>query len=993
MQLTPAQLETLRTRPHSSKLDLFIFQPRVVMKCRLDSTTAAKNDRTIPFDTVSFGSYLDVSEGMTLLVGRTEGGSELGRVRISEVTSAYFTVSENSNIKWEDELYLTVLRYWDLWPIFPRIIQDPSDEANVIFYKDYDIPYGSQNYYLGTFANAGPHRAVFLENGTGSVYYSATGTLNLLGSNLSYDWEFEGGTPTGSTAYTPGTVNYTSAGNYVTRLSVTDLQNGNTDTTYRYVAVRDKIGEGGNTPVVRWEVSNLNGARDNGGYSAQFKVYDTLDIDENCLIILKSNDWFGTSNFPLGGNYPNTSDVFFVGYIESGSIRYNAFYNYLEFEAISITGMMKKMTGFSVSVESKQNPATWFELRDMDIRRAVYHYLKWHSTVLSVTDFTFVGEDRPIQFFDVDRTSLFDAVDNLMKSALFGRLSSDRQGRLYAEVDPLAYDNPTGSFVPVMNITRRDWMSEPSITERVYDDNSYVELGGIAYSGPVTGTFEALLSGAPGYSPSFHGNVEKISGLALEGQSQLNQLSGNLWANRNQAYPTINMNMAIPTRNLDIAPQEVVGIKIERSDTIRDREIDGLYIPTSISWSYNSERQTLLPTIEFTGVVSGDPGDTILIPPSVEDADFEFPEFSFPAFPPFKLPGLEIISPLSIKHVVIHVKDKGIYYTNNFNDPSPSWQSANTNLGLFPSIMRNFEVVLNGNMLVQLGNDSVWSTSKPGGTWKKIFDATYVQNYEGYPFPREYITAGFGVNRKTGATIILGSLIITIFATNAVYSWIGNVNGVSNATQLNIIPAFDSSASQRYFYITSNNNSSWLLTYNNGANQISSLVLSGNGVTAGLQVDPIPSSTNTQSVAHMTSNESSIVHVAKATNGVLSLDGGGSWNRITGTPTPYSEPFYVDRFETIATNADGTQIVIGASTASMGLCFSVDTGASWYTGAFGSTNARAVWHLGESAYVYGANSNVYLVEDITLSTGAYLKTGNLANLITGTFEIIAIRHY
>ena len=125
-------------------------------------------------------------------------------------------------------LSLWVIRYWDLWPVFPRIIQDPNNSENVIFYKDYNIPYGNQNFHLGTFVNAGPHRPVILENGTGSVYYSSTGTLNLLGNPLSYNWHFEGGNPTGSTSAEPGIVNYTQTGDYVTRLIVTDTINGNT---------------------------------------------------------------------------------------------------------------------------------------------------------------------------------------------------------------------------------------------------------------------------------------------------------------------------------------------------------------------------------------------------------------------------------------------------------------------------------------------------------------------------------------------------------------------------------------------------------------------------------------------------------------------------------------------------------------------------------------------------------------------------------------------
>lgn len=1004
MRLSTTDLELLRSRPTQTKLDLFVFRPRTVMKCRVNNTLASKNDRTIPYDTVSFGNISAVEVGMTLLVGTYEGGSDVGRARIKSFTSGVFIVGENSNVKWQDGLYLTVIRYWDLWTVFPRIIQNPSNEEDVIFYKDYDISYVNQNFNLGTFINAGTHRPIFLEsNGTGTAYYSSTGTFNLLGNSLQYNWAFEGGFPSGSTQAVPGMVAYNTPGDYVTRLIVTDNANGNTDTTYRYVSVRNKIGEGSNTPIVRWEMNTLSGSRDEAGYTVEFKIYDTgIDLDENCLIMLRADDWYGNTHQSLGGNYPNNSEVFFVGYIERGSISYNAFHSYTSFTAVSVTGIMKRLTGFSVSVESKQNPATWFELRDMDCRRAIYHYLRWHSTVLSVTDFSFVGEDRKIQFFDVDRTSVFDAVDNLMKSALFGRLSSDRQGRLWADIDPLAYENPTGTFTPVMEITKRDWMSEPSVEEGIYDNSSYIEMGGIAYSGAITGTFAALLSGAPGYSPSYHGSVEKISGLAPSGQAYLNQLSGNLWANRNQKYPTISMDMSTPVRNLDIAPQEVVSIKINQSDTVRNEQIEGIYIPASISWTYKPDDRILMSQVEYIGVVSGDPGDTILIPETAEDGDFEFPEFSFPPFPPFALPGLPIIDILQTANLVIHVKNHGIFYTNNFNDEYPSWQSANVNLDEDKTEFRNFEVSSTGEIAVQVSYESIWTAPSPGAGWNLLFDANMIGNPENAVFGRHPAVSGFGMARTDGTILILASLNAGIFTTNLMYPWLGSSSGITR-TATNIIPGQDTSSSQRFSYVTYNNGK-WIVTLNTAGNAVASYTLPATGAGQGAIIDsenPIATSNNFSSIVHTASIESGDVVVSLVPNGKLSEDAGASYSALggIGATAPFSgNGLFSDRFESIITNGDGTQIVVASNVPAVGIIWSLDGGSSWITGTsggtnFGSNNATSVWHLGGSTYVYGASSNIYLIEDLALSTGSVNKTGNLVNLITGTFEVIAMRHY
>lgn len=634
MILSNPNLELLRTRPQSTKLYLSIFQPRVVFQAQVNDVSIARGARAITFDTVSFGSYLAIESGFTLLIGSVPGAKDVGKIRVRSATSSVITVSENSNIAWGDNLYLTVLRYVELWPVFPRIILNPANESDSIFYKDYDIPYSNQNSILGTFANAGPHRAAHISTGSVALWYSSTGTYNLLGDSLSYEWAFEGGTPTGSVSANPGFVSYNTPGHYVTRLTISG-SSGGIDTTYRYVSIYNNA----NPSILKWEMNSLSGSRDEGGYQASFKVYETIPLDENSVIVVFSDDWYGSTHTSLGGNYPNAESIFFTGYILKDSIRYNYKDSYVEFSVGSITELMKQSLGFSVSVESKASPSKWYELLDMDGRRALYHYLRWHTTALSLADFQFVGSDYKIQFFDADRESMYDALDNFMRNTLIGQTVSDRQGKVWMEVEARAYSNPTGTFTPVMQITKRDWMGEPSIEESLSDSLSYVEYGGIAYSGVSTGTFSALLGSAPGNAPSFRGKVETHEGLALLGQAQLNAMVGNIFANENTRIPKVSMEMDIGARNLDIAPQETTQMTILASDTVRNRAVDGLYIPDSMDWRYDSRKQILLPNVDFKNLVNGIAGETVSIPISPTEAGFDAGGFSVPQLqvPPLPL--------------------------------------------------------------------------------------------------------------------------------------------------------------------------------------------------------------------------------------------------------------------------------------------------------------------------------------------------------------------
>lgn len=678
-RLSSANLEVLRTRPQSTKLNLSIFQPTAIFKAQVNNASAGIGDRVITFDNVTLGVYTYIMQDMTMWVGSTPGGMELGKIRVRSATSTTITVSENNDIPWTDNAYLTVFEYWELWPVYPRIIKDPNNDENVIFYKDYDIPYTNQNDILGTYVNAGPHRAVMLDpaSGQAQVYYSSTGSYNLLGVSLNYNWFFEGATVTGSSSADPGYITYNTPGHYVTRLIISG-SNGCIDTTYRYVSVYDQA----HPPIQRWQLEDLQGSRDEGGYTASLKVFEIIPIQEHAVVVLFGDNYYGNTKANLGGNYPNGGDTFFVGYIDKDSIRYDYQHSEMTFDAVSLTQIMKKSSGFSVSVKSVINPNKWFKLIDMDGRRALYHYLRWHTTALNIGDFQFVGDDYKIQFFDSDRGSMYDAINNYMDNTLIGQTVADRQSKTWMEVQAMAYNNPTGSFSPpVMDITRRDWMNEPTIEERLTNDVSYMEYGGVAYSGVVTGTFKALIGSAPGNAPGFYGDIEDHQGMALLGQRQLNQLVGNLYANRNSEFPTVGLDMSINAGNLDIAPQETLGIHIAGDDTVRNVAIDGLYIPNSMSWKYSPESFTLLPSLDSNELVNGQIGETVTIPsPDDVGGGYNLPPLQIPPLPDLFPPTTSDSGDGAPPRVLVHDPTYGLIYTQTFNTPYPTWYQINGGL-------------------------------------------------------------------------------------------------------------------------------------------------------------------------------------------------------------------------------------------------------------------------------------------------------------------------
>lgn len=635
MYLTDSELEILRTQPQSTELRMSIFEPQIIFQAQINSTGTSRGMREIPYDNVSLGSYTAIEPNFTLWIGSTVGAKDIGTMRVRSADASQLIVSENSNIDWQNDLYLTVFRYVELWPVYPRIIADPSDPEDTIWYKDYDILYTNQNSILGTFVNMGPHRTAYRDpaSGQAQIYYSSTGSYNVLGDGLSYSWFFEGATVTGSTAADPGWITYEQPGFFTTRLIISG-SSGSVDTAYRYISI--------DPPQYRWQLMSLGGSRSEGGYTASIKVFDIIPIQEHAVVVLHRDSFYGNTKTNLGGNYPNAGDTFFVGYIDKDSISYDYEHSEISFDALSLTGLMKDSSGFSVSVESRANPQYWYQLLDMDGRRALYHYLRWHTTALQIGDFQWIGDDYKIQFFDSDRESMYDAINNYMRDTLIGRVVSDRQSKTWLEVDAKAYQNPTSSFPPIMEITKRDWRNSPDITERLSPEVSFMEYGGVAYSGVVTGTFAALIGSAPGTTPDFHGSVENHQGLSLLGQSQLNSMVGNIFANANSPYPEVSMDMAINAANLDIAPQETLRLIINPDDTIRNIALNSLYIPDSMSWQYRPESFALLPNVDLQQLVDGIVGETVIIPISPTDnvgGGFNVPSMLIPSIPGLSVPG------------------------------------------------------------------------------------------------------------------------------------------------------------------------------------------------------------------------------------------------------------------------------------------------------------------------------------------------------------------
>jgi hypothetical protein len=657
MITTASELSLLRSQPQNVRLYLSVYQPKYVLTAAVNDAAIVKGARAITYDTASWSAgwnYAMLHNGITLLVGNAVGDETKGRVRIKSATSTVITVAENSHIDWKDNDVLTVLDFYEINPVYPRIIQDPADAEKTLWYKDYDIAYAGQNSALGSFICMGSHYAGF----TGDVYYSATGTLNLKSEALNYHWLFDGGNPTGSSVATPGNVAYATPGHYTTTLVISGTSAGAVNASYRHVSIYDRpgTGAGSHLPITSWELQDLSGSRDQGGYNANIRIRQNLSwsyllsgeykpiIREGDLVVIFAEDWYGDVQQSIGGNADRRQSIVFVGYILKGSLQYNYKDSYVDFAVGSPTEIMKMAEGFSISVEDNVDPETatanpdipsgWVALLNMDIKRAIYHYLRWHSTVMNCCDVRFYGTDRPLQYFDADRTSLYDAVNTLLSGAWLGKLTSDRQGALFCERDIFIEPN---AYLKSFTLADQDWLDDIIIDQSRQERTSFIEIGGVAYTG-ATGSYTALISDAPGVSPGYRGKTVRQQGLALLNQAELNRIAGALYAQNNSIYPNVDIKLAGNYRNFDIAPQEKVPMTVTTSDTVRGISFFNKdFSVQRLQYQYDPSEETFMPFMSLSELCTGTSAETVAIPAVPPSDGFNnnptVPSITFPPFP------------------------------------------------------------------------------------------------------------------------------------------------------------------------------------------------------------------------------------------------------------------------------------------------------------------------------------------------------------------------
>jgi PKD repeat protein len=670
--ITGPELTKLRSDNQFSRLFLAIHNPAVVMIARINQTFVTTDMVIqITYDTAS-GSYTNVLAGQTIWIGSAAGLQDLGRVRVRLAPSAtVFYIGETSDIAFADNLYLTVVDEFGLWPRHLRI------DENLIPYMDWGIAYSNQYDTMAPVPVMGPPAVAWLTGATVTVGFDGSASYSLSGGLSSYSWAFPGSvSSTGLSTATP-TATYNAAGTY--RAALTVERSGVFTTGYRYVFVYSAA----HLPVTQFELGSLSGKYETGGWEFDVKMWAEADISTvqpGAQVILFARDYYAGVEESLGP-ITGRENVIAVGWIDTEDLEINPVAGSVTFTVKGPHHWLGQMTGFPLGMENTTAAAAtaWTNIPGLTVDNMLWQFLYWRSTACVCMDVLLTGDTRNASALEAPTGSLWQQLLVIAQETILAAPCCDRYARLFIAIDPQYIPAAGRSSIPnVMTISKVDWRDNLTVNRIPHSTTARVELSGVAI---VNNTANSYFSLANGHTFKRYGAARQVERLLLSTQAQANTLAGLLLVKDNLPY-SFDFGIAENNRFVDITPAQYVTAVIAPADNPRGVTYNDYAIVRSVT--LNKQDQTLLwdwSAEQVTAETLNVDGD---IPVTDAAGNFEI-SFKVPAFPPLPpLPALPLI-PGNVGTVqsVWIATNVGIFYTQNFTDAAPKWVSANS--GILPA--------------------------------------------------------------------------------------------------------------------------------------------------------------------------------------------------------------------------------------------------------------------------------------------------------------------
>lgn len=543
--LTSPELTAFRGSGHASYVWLSVVPSTTVATARINQASFTNPVIQLTVDGTS-GGWSNVRKGHTVWIGTTAGARDIGVYRLREdPTSNTLYIAEMSNGDpgllalatlrlLADNAYVTVVQDWNLWGIFPVIV-------NGEFRMDFNDTYTNQNELGGAvpgYVNIGGHRRGRVSGG--SIPFTFTAETHWFDAgDGSFNWFFQNGTPSTATGAGPHTVSFTAGIQEVTLVATNT--NGAQAIAHRWVFAHDFAV---NPP---YQVKVLGDRVTPQGRRISVEIIGaTLDetaLQTGSMVMLWEELYFE------GGATLVSATTDCVGWIESvtgGDDNGVPTYRVEIFQALH---RLEQIRGFSQQLTATANPSTWQEVSPAlcHFNFYVFFLLYWHTTLLQLFDYepqdfsnvlmNVWANDPGDWYTGINRLGAF--VEAEFTQASDGTLRLRRKPSLMATSERNAVvERVTLSAT----VSTSDLAVIPEMEHRQFPEVGQTQAFAFRYDSS-TGQKTGLKAYAPGETPGQSGRTEQMPDQWVVDQSELNVRVANYHASLNNPYPRIGVQL------------------------------------------------------------------------------------------------------------------------------------------------------------------------------------------------------------------------------------------------------------------------------------------------------------------------------------------------------------------------------------------------------------------------------------------------------------------
>lgn len=730
--MTSDELAAVRSAGQWSKLYLAIHNPAVVFACRVNQVFTT-SDRVVEFDFdgVTTGAYTDVLEDMTVWVGSSLGAYDLGQGRVRKVpTSSKMYIGEISDVAWADNLYITVVDEFGLWP--RHLAMDVSNHV----YMDYDIPYVNQHTAMAPIPAMGPPAVAWLTGADVTIDFDASDTPCLSAGSISYVWDAPGASATSGMSTATPAITYDAVGVY--RVTCSATVGGVTGVGHRYVFVYSM-----DSMPAEVKLRSCGGDYEGGGWDFECQIFspdaDITNLRDRAMVVLFAKDFYsnGTDKNSIGP-IAGRENVIAWGWVDGETLDLNPIQGRASMSVKGPNHWMNLEMGFPLGLENTTGTANaWTNFHELTTNKAVYHWTKWRSTVAKVIDVYFIpDEDRQAPVLEAPAGTLWQQLLAIVEP-IMARPCCDRYGRLFVEINSQYIPEADRVAPDVMTVTTKDWTRGIPVRRAPNSKTSKVDLSGIAFTSGAAP--QAYFSLSPGHVFKRLGRTMVVDRRLLSTQAKSNTLAGLIMGNENKTYD-FEFDVAGNNRMVDICPAQYVATVIDAADTPLGITYNGRVVVRSVEFTHDESRffhpRWVGEQETFAEIaVNGD----ILKSDGADKFDLSSPPLpAFPALPTIPLAYLPPSenNPNHPKTVVI-ASDQGVFFTKNFDADAADvvWESMNAGLTTAERTQIAKIVVTRSGAIYIMTNGDIWAgwsvvkvASGVGSSWRTIFSSSEYPN-------------------------------------------------------------------------------------------------------------------------------------------------------------------------------------------------------------------------------------------------------------------------